>query len=180
MLASINLVCNVFIERVIVGLHLQRCTQIPAHTSLWIVHRRTYPPVYIERTSLSIGIVAETFEPEMETNGVPRQSSTSPYYGQRPGSTASSIHSTGGLPGTISGSWANAVLEAGQNGILKFSRSVFKACANNSLKSNIDITATADSTNRTSTAYFNSNIKRPQTSNHARYPPRGTNKHHAR
>ncbi|KAK9444942.1 vacuolar sorting protein [Metarhizium brunneum] len=53
----------------------------------------------------------------MGTNGVPRQSSTSPYYRQRPGSTASSIHSFAGLPDTISGSWANAVLEAGQNAI---------------------------------------------------------------
>ncbi|EFY97037.2 Vps54-like protein [Metarhizium robertsii ARSEF 23] len=56
---------------------------------------------------------------------------------------ADSIHSTGGLPDTTSGSWASAVLETGQNGILKFSNSLFKARAN-VLKSNIDITSTAD------------------------------------
>lgn len=46
-----------------------------------------------------------------------RQGQAHTYHTARRGSTASSIHSIGGSLDTSSSSWANAVLESGQNGI---------------------------------------------------------------
>ncbi|KAJ9148300.1 Vps54-domain-containing protein [Pleurostoma richardsiae] len=46
-----------------------------------------------------------------------RQGSAPPYTGQRRGSTASSIHSIGGVLDTSPGSWGDPVLEIGQNAI---------------------------------------------------------------
>jgi vacuolar protein sorting-associated protein 54 len=49
-----------------------------------------------------------------------RQGSSNALQIQRRGSTASSIHSIGGALDSSSGSWGNAVVEAGQNGMLRF------------------------------------------------------------